>query len=140
VPRAKLFAGQIASKLAPSFGLPSGLRGADLTHDAERARAYEEDPLVFSGVAARWFSESQEAQDRALRGAPSVKLPLYVVMGTEDRVARLASARQFFDSAGSPDKIWDARVGLFHEVLNEPEWPSIAGAIADFVLQRKIRG
>ena len=36
VPRVKLIAGKIASKLAPAFGLPSQLRGADMTHDAAR--------------------------------------------------------------------------------------------------------
>jgi len=137
VPRAKLFAGKIASALAPALGVPSGLHGADLTHDAQRARAYDEDPLVFKNVTPRWFSETQAAQGRVLERAPSLLLPLYLVMGTEDRVARLATARAFFDAAGSPDKIWDAREGLFHEVLNEPQWPSIAAAIADFVLKRK---
>jgi alpha-beta hydrolase superfamily lysophospholipase len=137
VPRVKLIAGKIASKLAPAFGLPSQLRGADMTHDAARIRAYDHDPLIFKNATARWFSETEAAQARVLKEAPSLRLPLYLVMGMEDRCAKVESARQFFDAAGSTDKTWDGRAGLFHEVLNEPEWRSIADAIADFVLARK---
>jgi alpha-beta hydrolase superfamily lysophospholipase len=137
VPPLKLLAGKIASRLVPALGVPSELRGSDLTHDAVRARAYDEDPLVFKKATARWFSEAGAAQASALLRAPSLKLPLYLVMGKDDHVAKVESARQFFDAAGSTDKTWDLREGLLHEVLNEPEWRSIADSIADFVLAHK---
>jgi alpha-beta hydrolase superfamily lysophospholipase len=126
--------GSIASRLAPNLAQPSGLHGADLTHDAARARAYDEDPLVFKTVSVRWFVETREAQARTIAHARALTMPLYVVTGTEDRVAKVESARAFFDAAGSADKTWDAREGLFHEVLNEPEWRTIADRIADWIL------
>jgi alpha-beta hydrolase superfamily lysophospholipase len=133
VPRAKVLAGKIASRVAPALSLPTGLRGAQMTHDTTIARAYDEDPLVFKGATARWFTESAAAQDRAIARAPSLTLPLYVVIGEQDPVVKRARARAFFDSAGSKDKTWNDRPGLFHEVLNEPEWPAIASAIADWI-------
>ena len=133
VPPAKVLAGKIASRLVPAFSLPTGLRGDQMTHDAAQARAYDEDPLIFKGATARWFTEASAAQDRAIARAPAMTLPLYVVMGGQDPVAKRARARAFFDAAGSKDKTWDDRPGLFHEVLNEPEWPAIASAIADFI-------
>ena len=39
VPKIKLLAGRLASRLYPKLGLPSGLHGKDMTHDAERAKA-----------------------------------------------------------------------------------------------------
>jgi alpha-beta hydrolase superfamily lysophospholipase len=134
VPPAKVFAGKLVSRVIPMLGLPSGLKGADMTHDTARARAYDADPLIFKNATARWFTEAQAAQARTLERAPSLTMPLYLVMGTEDRVAKMASARAFFDAAGSADKTWNARPGLFHEVLNEPEGPAIADGIASFVL------
>jgi alpha-beta hydrolase superfamily lysophospholipase len=133
-PPLKLLAGRIASRMAPGLRQPSGLRGKDVTHDAARARAYDSDPLVFKDVTARWFTETRSAQERAIERAPSLKMPLYVVMGEADAIARVASARAFFDAAGSADKTWDLRPGLFHEVLNESEWRPIADRIADFIL------
>ena len=133
VPAAKVFAGRIVSRLIPKLGLPSGLKGADLTHDTRIAAAYDADPLVFKNATARWFTESQAAQARALERAPSLRLPLLVAMGTEDRVAKLESARAFFDAAGSPDKTWTPRAGAFHEILNEPDWRTLADQMATFI-------
>jgi len=137
VPPAKMFAGMLASKIVPRFALPSGLHGSDVTHDPARARAYDEDPMIFKNVTARWFTESEAAQKQALAGAPSVTMPLYVLMGTGDKVARLDAARAFFNAAGSPDKTWDAPEGLFHEVLNEVEWRPIADRIGNWILAHK---
>jgi alpha-beta hydrolase superfamily lysophospholipase len=137
VPRIKVLAGKIASRIVPKFALPTGIRGSDVTHDAERARAYDEDPLVFTKATARWFTETSAAQTRALAGARSFATPLYVAMGTDDRVAKIESARAFFDAASSRDKRWDERKGLFHEVLNEPEWRGIADSMADWIVMAR---
>lgn len=134
VPAAKVFAGKIASRIVPKLGLPSGLHGADLTHDAARAKAYDDDPLVFANATARWFTETQRAQEQALLRASELAMPLYVLFGLTDKVADVEAGRAFFDAAGSPDKKWDGREGLFHETLNEPEWPSIANALADWIV------
>jgi len=134
VPRFKLLAGKIASRLAPKFALPSGIRGSDVTHDADRAREYDQDPLVFTKVNVRWFTETETAQAQTLARARSLTMPLYVAMGTDDRVAKIESARAFFDGASSRDKKWDGRPGLFHEVLNEPEWRSVADAMAEWIV------
>ncbi|MGD0677723.1 MAG: lysophospholipase [Polyangiaceae bacterium] len=134
VPLLKKWAGQAASKLLPGFGLPAGLGGRDLTHDAAIARAYDSDPLVFKNARARWFTEMIAAQERAMADAQRVTIPLYIVGGTADRVTDFGAERAFFDAAGSTDKTFDVREGLFHEVLNEPEWPDIARRMADWML------
>jgi alpha-beta hydrolase superfamily lysophospholipase len=136
VPAAKVFAGRIVSRLIPTVGLPSGLKGVDMTHDAALAKAYDADPLVFKNANARWFTESQAAQTQAFARASSLRLPLYAAMGTADPVAKYASAKAFFDAVGSTDKTWNAREGAFHEILNEPDWRSLADAMSSFVLSR----
>ncbi len=134
VPGPKLFLGKVASRIAPRLGLPSGLKGADMTHDAAKARAYDEDPLVFKEARARWFVETQRAQERILARAGQLTLPLYMVFGGADKVAKKAAGKAFFDSAASRDKTWDERDGLFHEVLNEPEWTDIAARLAEWMV------
>jgi acylglycerol lipase len=136
VPPVKRIAGKIASLLMPSFSMPNGIRSADVTHDTALARAYDQDPLVFHVATARWFTEMEAAQERAFARAASLVMPLYVVMGTEDRLSKYERAHAFFEAAGTRDKTWDARKGLFHEVLNEPEWPTIADTIADYILAK----
>lgn len=136
VPAIKIAAGKLMSRIYPKLGLPSGLHGKDMTHDDARAKAYDEDPLVFPNATARWFTESTAAQARALEDAPRLTMPLYLVMGTADKVASLPTAKQFFDRAGSKDKTLDERDGLFHEVLNEPSWKDIIDPLAKWILAR----
>jgi alpha-beta hydrolase superfamily lysophospholipase len=134
VPRIKLLAGKVASRLYPKLGLPSGLAGKDMTHDPAKAKDYDSDPLVFKNATARWFTEATAAQQRALSSASRLTMPLYMTFGTADKVASLSTAKRFFDAAGSADKTWDPREGLFHEVLNEPSWKEIVDPIARWIL------
>jgi alpha-beta hydrolase superfamily lysophospholipase len=134
VPPAQKIAGKVVSRIFPRVGMPSGLRGRDVTHDAARARAYDEDPLVFKNANARWFTESEAAQDSAIARAGELAMPLYAFMGTADRIAKFARARQFFDAAGSDDKTWVSLEGLYHETLNETDWQPVAKGVADWML------
>ncbi|HEY3817978.1 MAG TPA: alpha/beta hydrolase [Polyangiaceae bacterium] len=134
VPFAKRLAGRVATRIAPTLAIPTGLGGKDVTHDAERARAYDEDPLVFKTATARWFTETEGAQDQAIARAASLTMPLLVVIGLADHVVSVPRARAFFDAAGSSDKTWDGREGLFHEVLNEVAWRPIADRFAEWIL------
>jgi acylglycerol lipase len=136
VPKAKRVAGRIASSIAPRLRLPSGLKGADVTRDPERAAAYDADPLVFPHATARWFRETQLAQERTVARAGELRLPLFLTFGAADRVAKLAAARAFFDRVASQDKTWEERAGGFHEVLNDPEWRELADRIAQWMLAR----
>ena len=134
VPKVKTIAAKLASRLYPKLALPTGLAGKDMTHDPEKARAYDDDPLVFENATARWYTETVGAQERVLANAPKLALPLYVAFGTSDRIASMTAAKRVFDAAGSADKTWDPREGLFHEVLNEPSWKDLAEAIARWVI------
>lgn len=135
VPPVKVVAGRVMSRIFPAFPQPSGLHGSQMTHDEALARAYDADPLSFKTVRARWFTESSTAQDAAIAAAPKLRMPLYVVVGGDDPVVSVPRARAFFDAAGSPDKTWDARAGLYHEVLNEPSaGRQIADRLAEWIL------
>ena len=134
VPAIKIAAGKVASRLYPKLALPSGLEGKDMTHDAAKAKAYDADPLVFESATARWFTEATKAQEKALAQASKLTMPLSMTFGTADKVASMQAGKRFYDAAGSADKVWNAREGLFHEVLNEPSWKDIVENIARWVL------
>lgn len=136
VPKIKVLAGRVASRLYPKLGLPSGLHGKDMTHDKERAKAYDEDPLVFPNATARWFTETTKAQARAFENAPRLEMPLFMAFGTSDPVASFKQGKRFFDLAGSNDKKFLPRDGQFHEILNELSWKELVEEIADWVTKR----
>ncbi len=134
VPKAKLVAARITSKLVPFLSIPAHLEGKDLTHDPERIKAHDEDPLVFGNANSRWFMETQHEQERTLASARRFEMPLYMVLGLADPIVAPSGGKEFFEGVSSKDKKLEEHPGLFHEVLNEPEWESIAGAMADWML------
>ena len=136
VPALKVLAGKIASRVLPKLGLPSGLSGRDLTHDAAHARAYDEDPLVFKQAKARWFTEAQQAQIDVLARAGTLSVPLYEMFGMADKVASPKAGKAFFDAAGHEDKTWVPKEGLFHEILNEPSYRETAAGMAKWMIER----
>jgi len=134
VPAAKILAGKVASRIVPKLGLPSGLFGKDMTHDAARAKAYDADPLIFKNATARWFTETQAAQAELFARASVFEAPFYMSFGTHDGVASFDAGKRFFEAAGSKDKQFAPKEGLLHEVLNEPTWESVASEMRAFVL------
>jgi alpha-beta hydrolase superfamily lysophospholipase len=136
VPALKVLAGKVASRLVPKLGLPIGLTGKDVTHDPERARAYETDPLVFKSAKARWFTETQAAQADAFARAGTLSVPLLEMFGAADHVASPEAGKRFFDAAGHSDKTWAPKPDLFHEILNEPSYKELCAEMADWMLAR----
>jgi alpha-beta hydrolase superfamily lysophospholipase len=119
VPKAKVIAGKIASRLFPKLALPSGLKGADVSRDPDVARAYDADPLNNKNATARWFTEATAAQEQLLDEAGKLQLPILVVAGQADKIADANQAQVVFDRIGSTDKTLRMLPGQFHEVLNE---------------------
>lgn len=135
VPQSKKVLGELASRLYPKLGVPSGLSGADMTHDEALARLYDIDPLMNKDATARWFTETQAAQKDLLASAPQLKMPVLLIAAGADRVVSTPAARQVFERFGSSDKTFEERAGLFHEILNEPKvGDEIADQMADWVL------
>ena len=120
-PALKIWAGKIASTIAPKLALPTGLKGADVCRDPELAAKYDVDPLNNKNATARWFTESTTAQEQILARAPELTLPTLLLVGEADRVAAAPQARVVFERIGAKDKTLRMLAGQYHEVLNEPK-------------------
>lgn len=119
VPAVKKFLGRAMSRAVPRFAQPAGLKGAELTHDADIAARYDADPLGVRHVTARWFTETERAQADVLARARELRLPLLCLVAGDDRVASSAAAERVIGLAQSQDKEFRLLPGLYHEVLNE---------------------
>ena len=133
VPAIKEKAAHLLAKIAPKFGMSSGLYGRDLTHDETIARGYDEDPLVFKKANTKFYVEAVKMQERLFREAKAIKLPFFLGFGTGDKVASPEGAKRFVAAAGSTVKEFKLYEGLYHEILNEPSWRDIAGDMKTFM-------
>jgi alpha-beta hydrolase superfamily lysophospholipase len=125
----------IVMRVAPGLKQPSGLSGSDMTHDAEIVKGYDADPLRFSHVTVGWFGQVSLAQAEVMERARMLTTPCFCIAAGDDRVVSVAAIRRFFDLIGSAEKELDVRPGLFHEVLNEPDYRDHAGRLGEHMLR-----
>lgn len=117
-PAARTAAGT-AARMLGRLEFSPGIDAAGLSHDPEVVEAYRRDPLILQRASARWLGEVLAAQDAAFARAGELRLPVLLLLGSADPVAKLERSRRFYDrleSAGRERRIYD---GFLHEVLNE---------------------
>lgn len=119
VPAVKRGAARVLSRLIPTFGLPSGLSGRDVSHDPAIIKSYDEDPLNGKKATARWYTETVAAHARALELAPQFHGPLTIFAAGADRVVSPEATEAVFARVGSAKKSLRLLDGQFHEIFNE---------------------
>ncbi len=119
VPAWKLAVSSFFSSRISTLTFPSGLNVADLSHDQDTVTAYQNDPLVHNKVTARWAVEFMRAGQECLSNAGSIKKPLLVFHGKEDKICDVHAAEQFYKDASSYVKKLFIFEGLAHETMNE---------------------
>jgi alpha-beta hydrolase superfamily lysophospholipase len=133
VPAVKRGAAQILSRLVPTFGLPSGLSGRDVSHDPAMIKAYDEDPLNGKKATARWYTETVAAHARALEQASHFQGPLTVFAAGADRVVSVEATQAVFERVGSAKKTLRVLEGQFHEIFNETDRKTTIQAAIDAI-------
>lgn len=119
VPKVKLLAAKIASRIAPKFGVPEKLRVEDLTSDPEKQAERTADKLCFDAATSRWFTESAAAQAYVEQHASRISVPTTWLVGGDDPIADPAASRRIAGKTQKSD--YHEYAGYKHEVFNERE-------------------
>ena len=118
----KLWAGRLATRVWPTFAQPTGIHGGILTHDLERARAIDADPLAKQIVTARWFTEVERAQKYVLRNFRQLSVPVLCLAAGEDLVADITRTQQVFATSSHSNQRLKILEGEYHELHQEQGW------------------
>jgi alpha-beta hydrolase superfamily lysophospholipase len=125
--------GRIASRL-PMVKL----NAADVSRDPEEVAKYDSDPLIYRGrIRAGLAAAMTRALDRVKRDTPNIQLPLLIMHGTADALAKPEGSIEFHERVGSADKTLKLYEGLYHEILNEPERDRVIADIAAWMDARR---
>jgi alpha-beta hydrolase superfamily lysophospholipase len=115
----KLLIGRVLQQLAPWVTLSGYIDPAQMTRDPEFQRAHETDPLRHSRISAPLFFGMTCWGESVAASAPSITLPVLVLLGGSDPVIDAESSRRFFERLGSADKTLHVYPPMLHEPLNE---------------------
>jgi alpha-beta hydrolase superfamily lysophospholipase/tryptophan-rich sensory protein len=128
--------GSIVAQVVPA--LPVASVDADaLSRDRAVVAAFVADPLVHHGtISARTGAELLAAAAAAIAAAPRWRLPAYIIVGADDRIAAPVGARRFAQAAISADLTLRSVAGGYHEPFGEPGGAALVDEAATWVLER----
>ncbi len=119
-PAVKVLGARLLSRVLPGLSLSNELDVNTISRDPAVVQAYEADPLVYSTITPRWFTEMVKSQRRVVNHAGAYQTPLLMLLGQADVIcdwkAAEALARNWGGSAET--KTYPE---LYHEIFNEPE-------------------
>jgi alpha-beta hydrolase superfamily lysophospholipase len=105
--------------LAPHAHLLN-LKNDDFSRDPAVVARMRADPLAINTPGtAQLLAELIRADERLRVAFPKITLPLLIMHGTGDHVAKVEGSKFFYETAGSKDKTLKLYEGHYHDLLND---------------------
>ena len=127
---------KLMHKLRGHFFINSYVKARFLTHDQERVRSYQQDPLISRAISANVLLGLYEAAERVVRDAQAITLPTQLLVSGADWVVHKQPQLDFFQRLSNPVKQLLELPGFFHDTLGEKDRASAVAAVRGFVLER----
>jgi len=108
-------------KLRGNFFVTSYIKAKFLTHDPERIRSYDADPLITPNISVRILLGLYDAADRVVPDAQAITLPTQVLISGNDWVVHQGPQRQFYNNLGARVKELVELPGFLHDTLGEKD-------------------
>lgn len=121
------------SHLAPHAQLLN-LKDEDFSRDAAFVARMQRDPLVaHTSGTVQLLAELIRADRLLAENFSRIYLPLLVLHGTDDHVAKLEGSRHFYDETGSIDRTLNLYQGHYHDLLNDLGKERVTNDIAQWI-------
>ncbi len=113
------------------------LKTEDFSRDPTVVKAMNDDPLI-AGEAepTQTIAEMARAGARLRELFQQITLPVLILHGTADKVAKPSGSQHFFDAAGSADKSLQMYEGHFHDLLNDTGKELVMSDISQWIDRR----
>ncbi len=116
-PAWKLTAGKLMQKIAPSITLPSELDASHISRIQEEVDKYVNDPLVHDKISPNFSIPFFDAADWAIENASKLKIPMYLLHGTDDKIIDYKGTEAFANNTNKATlKLYE---GGYHELHND---------------------
>src|SRR3989440_2215410 len=126
---------RLLHRLVGNYFVNSYVKAKFLTHDPERIRSYENDPLITRAISVRILLGLYDAAERVVADAQAIRLPVQVLISGADWVVHVDPQHQFFERLGSRTKEKHVLPGFYHDTLGEKDRAIAMAKIREFVLR-----
>jgi len=116
-----------------NFFITSYVKPKLLTHDPDRIRSYDEDPLITRAISVRVLLGLFDAAERIVADAQAIRTPVQLFVSDTDWVVHRGAQDRFFERLGSSVKERHLLAGFLHDTLGERDRAIPIGKARDFL-------
>lgn len=127
---------RLMQKLHGNFFVNSYVKSKFLTHDPERQRSFDADPLITRAISVDILLGLYEAAERVVADAHAITVPTQLLISGDDWVVHHKPQHDFFERLGTPIKEKHILAGFYHDTLGEKDRAIALAKVRDFVLRR----
>jgi alpha-beta hydrolase superfamily lysophospholipase/SAM-dependent methyltransferase len=124
---------RFARRFKPDMFVTSYIRSTMLTHSAEQARAYNEDPLIAKSISAQILLELADTAQRIVHDAAAIDTPVLMLAADQDYVVHEAPQKLFFERLSSPMKRYVKLQRCRHAIFYEQDASVAMQASREFI-------
>jgi alpha-beta hydrolase superfamily lysophospholipase len=123
-PAIKVLGARLLSRILPGLALDNELDPSLICRHRPVVEAYLADPMVFSTITPRWFTEMVKSQARVVGHATAYQTPLVMLLGEGDAICDWRASAALARNWGGDAKTI-TYPELYHEIFNELEGETV---------------
>jgi hypothetical protein len=127
---------RLRQKLFGHGYVKSYVKAKMLTHDAEQAREYAADPMIFRQIAVNILLDLHDTSTRLMADAGAITVPTLMLSAGSDWVVKMPAQKKFFDEISSKVKEMEIYPGLSHAIFHETERGKVIERARKFIMER----
>lgn len=110
------------------------LKNEDFSRDPIVVESMDHDPLIDNeSQPAQTAAVMLNASQRLRENFAQIKLPVFILHGTEDKATRPSGSQHFYEQTGSTDKTLKLYEGHYHDLLNDVGKETVLGDIQSWI-------
>ena len=122
--------------LRGNFFVNSYVKSKFLTHDVERQKSFDSDPLITRAISVNILLGLYEAAERVVADAEAITIPTQLLISGDDWVVHHPPQHAFFARLNTTEKEKHVLPGFYHDTLGEKERAMAVGKARDFILRQ----
>jgi len=127
---------RLMQALRGNFFVNSYVKSKFLTHDPERQKSFDADPLITRAISVNILLALYEAADRVVADAQAITIPTQLLISGADWVVHHGPQYDFFERLGTTVKEKHVLDGFYHDTLGEANRKPAVDMARDFILRR----
>ena len=127
---------KMMQKWRGNFFVNSYVKAHYLTHNIERQKSYDNDPLIARAISVRILLGLYEVAERVVADAQAITTPVQLLISGSDWVVHHKPQHDFYNRLGSHIKERHILPGFYHDTLGEAERERAFALIRPFIRER----